>query len=231
MQEENREQGIIIKVKNYSASDKLVTIITDAGKKITHIFKSIKSPRSKKAHAVDLCNLVGLKSKSGYSLGLVTDIKLIKEFDNLKKDHKSLFYIQALCELVDNLSYEEVENLGLYNDFLWLLNQPININYRYFVSAFILKHIQESGYMPEIPSFSNSLTISLSSVGLNEGSNGRSVSEEEYKVIKCILERDLSFSCRVKPSAETTGFLYTLSVSWYENLFEKKFASGELLKG
>jgi DNA repair protein RecO len=230
MQEENKEKGIILKVKNYSASDKLITVISDTGKKYTHILKSIKSPKSRKAHAVDICNLVELKKRSGYSMEMVTDIKLIDEFEELKRDPKGLFYIQGLCEIVDNFAYEEVENEQLFNDLITLLRHSNGNNFKFKIAILIIRHIQESGYMPEIPAFSDDMSANSDAPGLFIGNGEYEISEEEYKVIKCILERDVSFSCKVKPSSMSVNRIYSLAVSWYENTTEKRFNSGMFIK-
>jgi DNA repair protein RecO len=230
MQEENKEVGIILKVKNYSASDKLITLISNTGKKYTHILKSIKSPKSRKAHAVDICNLIELKKKSGYSLEMVTDIKLLDEFEELKRDPRGLFYIQGLCEIVDNLAYEEVENKQLYDDLVDLLHNSNGNNYKFKIAILIIKHISEAGYMAELPEFGEDISANSDSPGLFIGNGEYSISEEEYKVIKCILDRDVSFSCKVKPSTMSINRIYSLAVSWYENTTEKRFNSGMFIK-
>jgi DNA repair protein RecO len=230
MQEENKEKGIILKVKNYSVSDKLITLISDSGKKYTHILKSIKSPKSRKAHAVDICNLVELKKKSGYSMEMVTDIKLLDEFEELKRDPRGLFYIQGLCEIVDNFAYEEVENEELFKDLITLLRHSNGNNYKFKIAILIIRHIQESGYMPEVPEFNADISANSDSPGLFVGNGEYDISEEEYKVIKCILEREVTFSCKVKPSPISINRIYSLAVSWYENITEKKFNSGIFIK-
>ncbi len=232
MHEENREQGIILKVKNYSVSDKIITFISTLGKKSTFLLKSIKSPKSRKAHAVDIGNHVEIKVKNGYSLPLITDIKLLNEFDTLKKDHSGIFYLQALCEVADNLSFEEIENQTLFGDLLYLVQDCKATEYKYLIASFIIKHIQESGFMPELPEYQDGIYANRESVGLNvaEIEYGFPVDEECYKVFKCIIERDLGFTCRIKPSVKTINLLYELGISWYSVVTEKKFNSGIFIK-
>ncbi len=232
MHEENREQGIILKVKNYSVSDKIITFISSSGKKSTFILKSIKSPKSRKAHAVDISNYVEIKTKSGYSMPLITDIKLLDEFETLKKDHNGIFYIQGLCEIADNLAYEEVENESLYLDLLFLLQKCKSEEYKFLIAIFLIKHIQEAGYMPEVPDFQEGVCASRETVGfyLREEAGTFQINDEEYKVFKSILEREIDFTCRIKPSEKTINLLYELAISWYQIITEKRFNSGIFIK-
>ncbi len=230
MQGENKETGVILKVKNYSASDKLITFISTTGKKHTHILKSIKSPKSRKAHAVDMGNMVEIKKKTGYAMEIVTDIKLLNEFENLKHDQQSLFFIQGICEVVDNFAYEEVENEDLYNDFVILLNSSVGNNFKFKTATFIIRHIHLSGYMQELPEYSPMVSANSDTPGIFEGVGEYSINEEEYKVMKCILERDISFTCKVRPSDSCINTLYSLSLSWYASTIGKRFNSGIFIK-
>lgn len=145
-----RITGFIINQFNAKEADKVVHILASDGDKHPILIKGVKKSTSRKAHAIDLLNLVEVKAASGVQVPVADDVKLQNKFSAIKKNYKGLCFVQAVCELFTMQAQEGVEDTAIFE----LLNSTLPVvdpdNLDLMLAYIYLRMIKLSGNLPEL---------------------------------------------------------------------------------
>lgn len=138
-----------MKRANCGEADKILTIFTKQQGKISVIAKGIRKTTSRKGGNLELFNQVQIFCAKGGNLDIVTEVEIINPFTSWRKDLKKVAIAYQLCELVDKLSAEGVENDGVYD---LLVNSFLNLspatNHQSLITNFELSLLQYLGFWP-----------------------------------------------------------------------------------
>ncbi|MEO6729016.1 MAG: DNA repair protein RecO [Candidatus Dojkabacteria bacterium] len=237
-------KGIIYRVFNSGSQDKVVYMILEDGAKFSSIAKSVKRDGSRKAHALEIGNLVTAKALPG-QLATLTEMSLLNEFTAWKKEFKSMALLQLLCEVIDDFCYEDNKDDELYKILYNTLEYGAE-KQLFAVSIFLIKLLDHTGVLPELDKSLvdeeelNSENIynipgevgyvSDKTVNSNhQYSSSEKIEPRIYKTQRYVLSVDVKEGLKIKLSGEEESNLFKLHLNWLENLMSVKIKSREIL--
>lgn len=224
-------KGIIYRMYNSSAADKVLYIIDHDGEKNIVIAKGVKKQNSKKAHSIDLCNYVNAKTVGGYNLPILTDIKLTDDFPHWKNDYRKIFYLHLFCEVIDKFCYEENKDAALFKILYNTLKQKTE-RVAYLASIFLLQILQTSGNLPELSRSivssdilaSDSIYTLADNIGYvreDETQYGAKITDRIYKTQRFAVSAKISEALRVQLTADEEHELLKLHLGWIEQIIDQ----------
>jgi len=145
-----KTEGVILKSSNFSEADKILTIFTKHFGKVSVIAKGIRRITSRKGGNLELFNQVRIFAAKGKNMDIVTEVEVINSFSNWRKNLEKVAVAYQLCELVDKLSAEEVENREVYELMLnYFSNLSSITNYQLLITNFEVSLLQSLGFWPK----------------------------------------------------------------------------------
>jgi len=105
-----RTEGIIIKRRNFSEADRLLTVMTRNYGKIQVKAAGVRKITSRRSAHIELLNYTILHLYKGNTFSILTEAKMIDDFYSIKKDFSKIGLAYHACELVDGLCPENQEN-------------------------------------------------------------------------------------------------------------------------
>lgn len=108
-----RTEGIIIKRRNSSEADRLITMFTKKHGKLQLIAKGVRKITSRRLGHVEMLNYSVITAYETKSYPILIEASTINDFSDIKKDLSTVGLSYHLCELIDGLCpegviYEEV---------------------------------------------------------------------------------------------------------------------------
>ena len=144
-------EGIIIDVKNYGDTSKILTIFTKEYGMVGVIAKgckNIKSPLRSVTNILSYATFTIYYKKD--KLSILSEASIINNFSSIKKDLEKLSYASYILDLANQV-YKENNDSNIYD---LLINTLIKINEGYNVLALTnileLKYLQYLGVMPNL---------------------------------------------------------------------------------
>lgn len=142
-------EGIVLKRRNFSEADRLVTIFTKRYGKLTALAKGVRKLSSRKKGALEPATLSQCFFASGKSLPLITQTNIINNFSQARTNLTRLTQTFQILEIVDNLTAEGEEQEDVYQliiDSLKLLEK--NGTKKQALLSQIIKLVQVLGFGP-----------------------------------------------------------------------------------
>jgi DNA repair protein RecO (recombination protein O) len=121
-----RTEGIVIKRKNYGEADRILTILTRDHGKISVKAAGVRKITSRRSSHIELLNHVAMGLYKAHAFPVLTEAKMIEDFEPIKKDFSKVGLAYHLCELIDGLCPENQENAKVFfllRNFLTQLSQ------------------------------------------------------------------------------------------------------------
>jgi len=144
-----KTEGIVLKRVNYGEADRILTVFSKHFGKISVLAKGIRRTTSRKGGNLELFNQVVIFAAKGKNLDIVTEAEVINSFRSWRADLKKVAAAYRLCELVDKLSAEGVEN---YEGYELLANYLLNLSrisdIEAQISNFEVSLLQSLGFWP-----------------------------------------------------------------------------------
>ena len=113
--------AIVLKRKNLSETDRLVTLLTRQQGKLVCIAKGARQMKSTKRAYLEPGNYIVALFINTKSLPLLTQAKLIDDFAQSKKELKSIRQLTQVLEIVDRLFAEGEEDEQLFDEVLAII--------------------------------------------------------------------------------------------------------------
>lgn len=107
--------GVVLKRRNFSEADRVLTIFTKHHGKIVTLAKGIRKITSRKAPSLELFSYCKMQLVSGRNFEIITETELISSFPNLRNDLKAIAVGYQLCEVIDRLLPERQVNRSLFD--------------------------------------------------------------------------------------------------------------------
>ncbi|MFZ7103725.1 MAG: DNA repair protein RecO [Peptococcaceae bacterium] len=113
-----KTQAVILRARNYSEADQLLTLFTEKLGKVTAIVKGVKKPKSKLRGGVQVFSHTNVNLYLGKSLATLTQAEVVNTFAPLREDLLRMSYAAYLSELMDALMPEAEQDSKLFSLFL-----------------------------------------------------------------------------------------------------------------
>lgn len=143
--------GIIIKRRNYSETDKLITLLTSDSGKVILRAKGIRNINSRRVSHLDLLRYTKINVYKGRTYDLITEVETIETFQNLRSNLDFIAHTYEIIEIIDRLCPENEKH---YNIFKLLLGFLINIDNGTIYNIeeekynLIIHVLWDTGYLP-----------------------------------------------------------------------------------
>ncbi len=110
-----RLEAIVLSHTDWGEADRLLWVYSREMGKLRLIAKGLRKPRSRKAGHLEPFTRVSLQVARGRDMWIVTQAESIDLYMNLREDLVRVGYASYVVELLDRFTYEEGENISLYN--------------------------------------------------------------------------------------------------------------------
>ncbi|MCA9384000.1 DNA repair protein RecO, partial [Candidatus Dojkabacteria bacterium] len=116
-----KDKGIIIKIKQFKESDKLVIILGEEYGRIEAVAKGAGKLLSKKTGSIDLLNLASFSFHKTKGIDLLLEAELLDDYSDIKSSLGSISEIFYLLEIIDKFMLGEGGDNEFYQDLTWFL--------------------------------------------------------------------------------------------------------------
>ena len=96
-----KDRGFILKRVNFGDSDRYITIFTKNHGKIEVLARGVRKITSRRASSVELLNLIEFQSVRSHKNYVLTEVKLLNSFENLKEGLAQIKKAFLICELIN----------------------------------------------------------------------------------------------------------------------------------
>jgi DNA repair protein RecO len=236
-------KGIIYRIYNSGQTDRIIYLIDQEGKKVNILAKGVRKPTSRKAHSIDLGNYVEGKVIEGYSLPLLTEIKLLEEFRSWKDSFDKLIFLQFFCEIIDKFTFEEN-----YDDMLFkVFHNCLELNTDrviYIAAIFLIKILDITGHLPTLNECvitntdldPNEVYILDEYVGYiskdalaNSGIGGEKITDRIIKTQKFIVDHNVHDALKIQLTREEEAKMFRIELNWLEHTISEKIKSKPII--
>ena len=116
-----RTQAVILRRRDHSEADRILTVYTPRLGKLELIAKGVRKTTSRKAGHLELFNHANLLVAEARTWHLITEVTTIESFLHLRSDLDRIGWAGYVCELVDAFGGAEDENQSLWEMLLYAL--------------------------------------------------------------------------------------------------------------
>ena len=110
-----KDRGFILRRVNFGDSDRYITIFTKNHGKIEVMAKGVRKITSRRASSVELLNLIEFQSVRSHKNHVLTEVKLIDSFEELKKEIAHIKKVFLMCELLDAVLPREQRHSDVFD--------------------------------------------------------------------------------------------------------------------
>lgn len=141
--------GIILKSKNYSESDKLLTVITREFGKLTILVKSGRTVKSKKRGYIELFNFIKFSANFSHGIYIASEIEGKSLFPSKNRDLKMISVAYFMVEVFDRLAqFAEINSKQYEVLFGFLSKLETSKNLKKLREDFIFETLVVFGFWP-----------------------------------------------------------------------------------
>lgn len=140
-----RVEGIVIRRKNFSEADRILTLFTKNHGKIKILAKGVRRITSRRGPNIELFNQVQLSIHKGRNFDILTEAEVLNSFPRIKKNLDLVGLAFHICEIVDGLCPEHQSHPRVYGLILELFNE---LNHG-LIHSFEKNLLTELGYLPK----------------------------------------------------------------------------------
>jgi DNA repair protein RecO (recombination protein O) len=146
-----RSEAIVLRRRDFSESDRLLTLFSREFGKIQAIAKGARKPQSRKTGHVELFMRTNFLFAKGREMNIITQAEMIEAYPGLREDLVRTTYASYQVELLDRFTADEDRHLGEYellaNGLGWLeKTADVRLVARYYE----LRLLGLAGYQPRL---------------------------------------------------------------------------------
>ncbi len=108
-------EAIVLKHADWGEADRILTLFTRQQGKIRALGKSVRKIRSRRAGHLEPFTHVTLQLAKSRDIPIITQAETVNAFMPLRESLNAIGHASYVIELVDKFTYEEGENLSLFN--------------------------------------------------------------------------------------------------------------------
>lgn len=150
-------EGIIIKRRNVSEADRILTVFTQNEGKIKLLAKGVRKINSRRSPHLEVFSQVKLVLHQAKNLDLISEVSPVKQLEI--KDLEKIGVAYFFCELIDALLPEKQEHADVYQLFvnhLNLLSVQNSPEIYHSSRDFVLELLWRLGFLPKTQRLSGS---------------------------------------------------------------------------
>ena len=147
-----RAESIVLKHSEWGEADRILTLFTREQGKVRAIAKGVRKIRSRRAGHLEPFTHVAIQLAASKDLPIVTQAEMIEGFLPLREDLIRMTQASYAVELLDKFTYEEGENVALFNllkSTLARLAQP-DMDYGLVLRYYEIRLLDFTGFRPEL---------------------------------------------------------------------------------
>ncbi len=110
-----RAEAIVLRHVESGEADRVLTLYTRKHGKVRAVAKGVRKIRSRKAGHLEPFTRVSIQLAKSRTIPIITQAEAIETYRPLRADLLLMGYASYAVELLDKFTYEEGENLSLYN--------------------------------------------------------------------------------------------------------------------
>lgn len=142
--------AIILRKRDFSEADKIVTAFSQKKGKVSFIAKSIKKLSSKKRASIEVGNIVNISATRAEGLGILTETKLVRSFEGIRASLNKISLLHYFCEVVDKLTQPGEPDPVVFDLLVKYISRlQKTTKLRKLREEFILEILVMLGYWPE----------------------------------------------------------------------------------
>jgi DNA repair protein RecO (recombination protein O) len=147
-----RDEGIVVRKKNFSEADKILTLYTKGGGKTTAIAKGARKITSRKVSSSELFVHGVYYFAKGRNMDIVTEAETLNAFSPLREDLQKASLAFYLAEILDSFTAGGQANYPLYRLFLETMSilSRAKKKHNLWVRVFEMKTLHHLGFGPEL---------------------------------------------------------------------------------
>ncbi len=239
-----RREGVVLRELDYAEADRILTILTPAGK-VSALAKGVRRTTSHKAGHLGLFARVDLMLAQGRNLEIVTQAECIEEFEGLRRDLTRFSYASYAGELADRVAAEDEDTSALYDLFVQVLRWfSVEGDLALGARLFELRLLEFAGYRAELfhcvncgaPIAEEANHFSAEQGGLlcprcgADVAGAVPVTVNAQKVLRYLARHDLDGIRALHLSSATHAELEALLMGYLEYTLERELKSAAFLR-
>lgn len=142
-----KTEGIVLKRRNFGEADRILTIFTLTGGKISVLAKGVRRITSRRAGNVELLNRVSIFLHQTKGMPILTEATSLETYSKLKEDLTLSTYTFHIIELVDKLTAENQESRILYEHLVQVLKRLETKPRQILIRTFEVKILSVLGFV------------------------------------------------------------------------------------
>ncbi len=96
-----RDKAFVIRRINFGESDRYIILFSKNHGKIEVVARGVRKINSRRGASIELLNLIEFQAVKGARNHVLTEVALINQFNELKKELKHIEKVFLMCELID----------------------------------------------------------------------------------------------------------------------------------
>jgi len=147
-----KTEGIVLKSIKLGEADKIITIFSSSRGKVSAVAKGIRKTKSKFGARLEPFSYVDLMLYDGRNLDIVTQVELIKSFQEIREDLDKVVYGAAMLDLLEKISPLEEKDEKVFELTLAALRalSASSGNIPLILAAFDLQLMSIAGFRPNV---------------------------------------------------------------------------------
>ena len=106
--------AVVLSAKSYSEADKIITVFSKDFGKLTLMAKGVKRLKSRKRGSLEVFSNIKFFAHKGRGMPVVTEVEIIDNFVDLRKDLKKVSVAYFFAEVVARTTRDEEEHAEIY---------------------------------------------------------------------------------------------------------------------
>ena len=118
-----KTKGIILGRRDYSESDRILSIYTKDFGRISLLAKGVRMPKSRKRGHIEIFSLVDFQAVRGKGIDIMTEVEIIDNFSKIRKNLKKVALAYYFMEVIGKITSENERNQKLFDSVLKYLEE------------------------------------------------------------------------------------------------------------
>ncbi len=113
-----KTKGIILARKDYSESDRILSVYTKDFGRVSLLAKGVRMPKSRKRGHIEVFSLVDFQAVRGKGIDIMTEVEIIDNFAKIRKNLKKVALAYYFMEVIGKITSENEHNTKIFESVL-----------------------------------------------------------------------------------------------------------------
>lgn len=113
-----KTKGIILARKDYSESDRILSVYTKDFGRVSLLAKGVRMPKSRKRGHIEVFSLVDFQAVRGKGIDIMTEVEIIDNFAKIRKNLKKVALAFYFMEVIGKITSENEHNTKVFESVL-----------------------------------------------------------------------------------------------------------------